>query len=70
MSLLIERPMTVRKRSDPAVKPDPLDGLPQAERFKAVARELGCEATFKAKLGTIARRKPKDEAKPKGNGGG
>ena len=32
-------------------KPDPLDGLPQIERFKAMARELECdgdEGPFKA----------------------
>ena len=47
-------------------KPDPLDGLPQIERFRIVAEELGCdddEAAFRAKLGQIARHKPKDDPK-------
>ncbi len=38
----------------------------QSERFARVARELGAdddEAAFKAKLGVIARQKPKDEPK-------
>ena len=42
--------------------------VPQSERFKATARALGAdedEAAFKAKLGVIARQKPKDEPKPK-----
>lgn len=42
-------------------KPDPLDGLPQIERFKAVARELECDedpAAFEAALRQIARHKP------------
>jgi hypothetical protein len=58
--------MPARKPPDPNAKPDPLDGLPQIERFRAVARELECdedEAAFKAKLGQIARHKPKGEPK-------
>ncbi len=42
--------------------------ISQCDRFKALARELGCdedEATFKAKLARIARQKPKDESNPK-----
>jgi hypothetical protein len=53
--------MPARKSPDPNAKPDPLDGLPQIERFKAVARELECdedEDAFKAKLGQIARYRP------------
>jgi hypothetical protein len=45
-------------------KPDPLDGLPQIERFKIVAQELGCEddeATFRAKLAPVLRHRPKVE---------
>ncbi len=39
----------------------------QRTRFIEAARELGAdedEATFKAKLGVIARQKPKDKPKP------
>jgi hypothetical protein len=39
----------------------------QSGRFLATARALGAdedEATFRAKLGVIARQKPKDEPKP------
>ena len=39
----------------------------QIERFRETARALGAdedEASFKAKLGVIARQKPKDEPKP------
>jgi hypothetical protein len=42
-------------------KPDPLDGLPQIERFKAVAREMECDedpAAFEVALQQIARHKP------------
>jgi hypothetical protein len=56
--------MSARKPPAPNAKPDPLDGLPQIERFKAIARELECdedEAAFKAKLGQIARYRPKSE---------
>ena len=45
-------------------KPDPLDGLPQIERFKAVARELECDedpAAFETSLERIARHKPKEK---------
>jgi len=41
------------------------DKIGKADRFKALARELGCdedEAAFKAALGHIARQKPKDES--------
>jgi hypothetical protein len=58
--------MPPRKPRPADEKPDPLDGLPQIERFKAVARELGCdddEATFRAKLGVIARHTPPAEPK-------
>lgn len=44
--------------------PDPLDGLPQIERFKAVARELECDedpAAFEAALQRIARHRPAKE---------
>jgi hypothetical protein len=50
----------------PARKPRPSDGKTQSERFIEMARELGCdedEDAFKAKLGVIARHKPKDAAK-------
>ena len=62
--------MPARKSPDPNAKPkkpDPLDGLPQIERFRIVAEELGCdddEATFRAKLRGIARQKPNDSAAP------
>ena len=39
----------------------------QSDRFIETARALGCdedEETFKAKLGQIARRRPKDETAP------
>ncbi len=42
------------------------DISPQADRFIETARALGAdedEAAFKAKLGVIARQKPKDEPK-------
>jgi hypothetical protein len=56
--------MPARKPPDPNAKPDPFDGLPQIERFKAMARELGCdedEDAFKAKLGQVMRHRPKVE---------
>jgi hypothetical protein len=59
--------MAARKSPHPNVKPDPLDGLPPIERFKAVARASECDedvAAFKAKLGQIARYKPKGSEKP------
>jgi hypothetical protein len=58
--------MPPRKSPSPNAKPDPLDGLPQIERFKAVTRELECdedEGAFKAALGQIARYRPKAEPK-------
>ncbi len=48
----------------PARKPRPSDGKTQSERFIEMARELECsddEAEFRAKLGQIARHRPKDE---------
>jgi hypothetical protein len=47
-------------RRDSAV---PHDQTAQSERFKEMARELGCnedEAAFKEALGHIAQQKPKD----------
>jgi hypothetical protein len=58
------RPMPARKLPDPNAKPKkpgPLDGLPQIERFKAVARDLEWDedsAAFEAALQRIARHKP------------
>jgi hypothetical protein len=49
--------------SMPARKPRDPNEKPLAERFQEMARELGCdddEDAFKAKLGQIARQKPKD----------
>lgn len=45
-------------------QPHPSDAAP-IDRFKKMARELGCdedEAAFKEKLGKVARHKPKDGA--------
>jgi hypothetical protein len=59
--------MPARKPPPPNAKPkktDPLDGLSQIERFKAMARELGCdedEEAFKAKLAQVMRHRPKVE---------
>ncbi len=56
--------MATRKPANSKAKPDPLDGLPQAERFRIVAEELGCdddEATFRAKLAPVLRHRPKIE---------
>jgi hypothetical protein len=53
--------MPARKSPDPNAKPDPLDGLPQIERFKAIARELECDEdpeAFETALQQIARHKP------------
>jgi hypothetical protein len=53
-------PQRQAKPSSPKAKPDPLDRLPQIERFKIVARELECDedlATFEAALRQIARHK-------------
>jgi hypothetical protein len=50
----------------PARKPRDPNEKPLIERFQEMARELGCdedEDAFKAKLGQIARRKPKGEPK-------
>lgn len=58
--------MPARKPPGPNAKPDPLDGLPQAERFRIVAEELGCdddEATFRAKLAPVLRHRPKADTK-------
>jgi hypothetical protein len=60
--------MPARKPPGTKAKTDPLDGLPQAERFRIVAEELGCdddEATFRAKLGQIARYRPEPKKAPK-----
>lgn len=63
--------MPARKPPDPNVspkKPDPLDGLPQIERFKAVARELECDedpAAFEAALRKIATAEPPAKYEPK-----
>jgi hypothetical protein len=66
--------MPASKTTDPNAKPkkpDPLDGLPQIERFKIVARELECDedpAAFEAALQRIARHKPaKDEPRKRKN---
>ena len=63
--------MPARKPPGTKAKPDPLDGLPQIERFKAVARELECDedpAAFEAALQRIARHKPaKDEPRKRKN---
>lgn len=59
--------MPARKPPGTKVKPDPLDGLPQIERFKAVARELECDedpAAFEAALRKIAQHRPVNEATP------
>ena len=51
------------RRSD--VLPGPTKPSSQSDRFKEMARELGCdedEAAFKAKLGQIARQKPQDDS--------
>jgi|HubBroStandDraft_2_1064218.scaffolds.fasta_scaffold3288559_2 hypothetical protein len=56
----------------PARKPRPSDEKPFAERFQEMARELGCdedEDAFKAKLGQIARQKPKAEPREVPNDG-
>jgi hypothetical protein len=48
----------------PARKPPDPNARPLIERFQKTARELGCdedEEAFKAKLGQIARQKPKVE---------
>ena len=63
--------MPDRTPPDPNAKPkkaDPLDGLPQIERFKAVARELECdedEAAFEAALRKIATAGPPRKYEPK-----
>jgi len=48
----------------PARKPRPPDEKPQIERFREMARELGCDEdldAFKAKLAQIMRPRPKVE---------
>jgi hypothetical protein len=50
----------------PARKPPDPNEKPQIERFREMARELGCdedEEAFWAKVVQIARHKPKDEPK-------
>jgi hypothetical protein len=50
----------------PARKPRPADEKPQIDRFREMARELGCdddEEAFKAKLAQIMKYKPKDGEK-------
>ena len=62
--------MAARKPRDPNApgkKPDPLDGLPQIERFKAVARGLECDedpAAFEAALRKIAMAGPAPKHMP------
>jgi hypothetical protein len=53
----------------PARKPRDPNEKPLIERFQEMARELGCdenEDAFRAKLGQIARQKPKDDSKKNG----
>lgn len=60
--------MPARKPPDPNAKPDPLDGLPQIERFKAIARELECDedpAAFEEALRKIATAGPPKKYEPK-----
>jgi hypothetical protein len=60
--------MPARKSPSAKTKPDPLDGLPQIERFKAVARELECDedpAAFEAALRKIATAGPSQKYEPK-----
>lgn len=48
----------------PARKPRPPDEQPQIEKFREMARELGCdedEEAFKAKLAHVMRHRPKVE---------
>ena len=57
-------------RNPPGTKanPAPLGGLPQIERFKAVARELECDedpAAFEAALRKIATAGPPQKYEPK-----
>jgi hypothetical protein len=50
----------------PARKPRPPDEKPQIEKFREMARELGCdedEEAFKAKLAQVMRHRPKVEPK-------
>ena len=47
----------------------PDDTKPQADKFRDLARDLGCdedEAAFKAKLRKIAKTPPQHREKPKG----
>jgi hypothetical protein len=60
--------MPARKSPRSKAKSDPLDGLPQIERFKAVARELECDedpAAFEAALRKIATARPPAKYEPK-----
>jgi hypothetical protein len=63
--------MPARKPRPPDAKPkkpDPLDGLPQIERFNAVAREFECDedpAAFEAALRKIATAGPPRKYEPK-----
>jgi hypothetical protein len=52
----------------PARKPRPPDEKPQIEKFREMARELGCEDTeeeFWAKVVHVAKHKPKNQAPDK-----
>jgi hypothetical protein len=55
-------------RRMPARKPRPPEEKPQIERFREMARELGCdedEDAFKAKLAQVMRHQPKVEPRKK-----
>ena len=52
------------KEAMAARKPPALNAKPQIERFREMARELGCdedEEAFKAKLSQVMRHRPKVE---------
>lgn len=52
----------------PARKPRPPDEKPQIERFREMARELGCdedEDAFKAKLAQVMRHRPGAKVEPR-----
>lgn len=60
--------MPTRKPPGTKAKPDPLDGLPQIERFKVVARELECDEdmeAFEAALRKLATAGPPAKYEPK-----
>lgn len=60
--------MPARKPPGTKAKPDPLDGLPQIQRFKAVARELERDedpAAFEVALRKIATAGPPRKYEPK-----